>query len=408
MRLALPSGRTLTIGLLTVIAAVAVASASLGTPLAKLNPFLAESVAPYNGYAVARKGELMMRLPAFAGKPELAQVQREALLLSPLQFSASRNLGFIALLGGDRAASRQWLALTGRGTLREPYTHLMLMNLAFERRDNPTTVREAEILLRQNRVIEKEVFEVLTNLVDRGDMIATIAARLAENPAWRGGFLATLGDQGKNFPRELKLFRLLDRSPYPPRKDELDVWLLKQADKLPPSQLWEIWRELLPRPLSASEQLLRDGDFGPSDLPRPFTWNLYVSDNGYAEREDGPDSKNPALYTEYRGNRPLTLARQMLALRPGSYRVAVRAQPTMPVEQGLIRLRVSCDGGATLLELKPGRAPVDRWTTISGAFKVPASCPAQSLTFDGFPQPGGDLEQVYFDDVRLTPASPLA
>lgn len=404
--LAMPGPRALVLMAVGLVVALLVGWASAAIPLARANPLLAARIAPWNGFALAQQAEVLMQLPRYHDRAGVARLNRQALVLSPMQYSAARNLGVIELAKPKRGQSEAWFRLVGSATLREPITHLVLMNLDFAAKDYGNTVHEAEILLKQAARYEPEIFNVMTQLVDKGEMVPQLAARTAERPAWRSGFLRTLAERGKDFDRELTFLRALRQAGAAPTAAEIDPWLMRATGHIAPQRLYQAWTEFLPRPLKPAERFLRDGDFTASGLPRPFNWLVYSGENGFGERGKGPDGRNPALYLEFGGGRATPLAQQYLALAPGNYRLTAKIQALIPIDRTESALSLSCAGGSTFAVQPFGLVPVDSWRALKLDFTVPQGCAVQALSLTGRPGDSDQLEQLYLDDVAIQPGGP--
>ncbi|MES2120711.1 MAG: hypothetical protein V4513_09070 [Pseudomonadota bacterium] len=120
------------------------------------------------------------------------------------------------------------------------------------------------------------------------------------------------------------------------------------------------------------QTLLFDPGFGQASPPPPFNWDLTSSTVGIAERVSGG-----SLHTVFYGQEGGPLARQLLVLSPGTYRLSSRVAGGSSRPESLYWL-VRCDKANTEL----GRVRLDLaargWT-----FQVPASCPAQWLELTG-------------------------
>lgn len=395
--------RGLAIGVGGLVAALLVARASLPLPLAKINPILAEQVAPGSGTVLARKVDLMMRMPG-ADPDALIALSRKAVQAEPMEFSTASNLGVLLYFKNRRADATELFTLVGGANLRDRYSHAMLLQNALDTGQPDRVIYEAEILLRQRRSLEPVAFEALTQVIGRGISIPELAARLAENPSWRTRFLAYLGTNGAAPEQELKLYRLLANSDAPPTGEEIDIWLLRQSSALEPARVSALWRELLPRPLGANERTLRGGDMEANDLPRPFNWIFYVGDTGFAEREQAPLGDGQSLFVEFRGGTPETLARQWTNLAPGRYVLGAKALSPFSISQPKVALVFFCIGGASLANIPIGITRPDEWRALRADIAVPANCPVQSLEISVEGRPQGGYQQLYLDDFSLTPA----
>ncbi len=139
----------------------------------------------------------------------------------------------------------------------------------------------------------------------------------------------------------------------------------------------------------------RAGLFNPAfaDIaaPPPFNWAFPESSEGVAE----PDGKGGADVLYY-GRAKAVLARQLLLLSAGRYRLAMSVSDA-GAEEGAIRWVVRCAKADEALAQLPLRAG-----TVSGSFAVPAGCEAQWLELQGLP---GDLPrttELKVRDLRLT------
>jgi hypothetical protein len=135
-----------------------------------------------------------------------------------------------------------------------------------------------------------------------------------------------------------------------------------------------------------------DAAFADSKSLPPFNWNLISSTVGLAEREPGR-----RLHVIFYGQEDGVLAKQLLVLRAGAYRM------TLSVAGDLPRLRamswsVRCDRSDKPFASIGLDAAARGWT-----FTVPADCPAQWLELSGT---SGDVSQqteARISNLRLTP-----
>lgn len=132
--------------------------------------------------------------------------------------------------------------------------------------------------------------------------------------------------------------------------------------------------------------LLFDPGFSQATPPRPFNWDLTSSTVGIAER-----NSRGGLHTVFYGQEDGALARQLLVLPPGEYRLASGVAAGSNNPESLYWL-VRCDKATTEL----GRVRVDM-AMRGWVFQVPAGCPAQWLELIGS---ATDLPQQ--SDVTIT------
>lgn len=124
----------------------------------------------------------------------------------------------------------------------------------------------------------------------------------------------------------------------------------------------------------------------------PFNWMLTSSPVGLAERRPGG-----RLHAIYYGQQDGALARQLLVLKPGTYRVAMRVSGD-PARVAALYWSVTCaNAQAPIAKVSLAIAARQAWT-----FAVPATCPAQWFDLAGV---AGDMAQqvdLTISDLRMS------
>jgi hypothetical protein len=119
--------------------------------------------------------------------------------------------------------------------------------------------------------------------------------------------------------------------------------------------------------------MLHAPDFADADTPPPFNWLLMSSTVGLAERQPGG-----RLHVIFYGREDGWLARQLLLLSPGRYRMTMTASGNLGDARALT-WSIRCDKSQTPFAAVPLDVAAERaWT-----FAVPAGCPAQWLELTG-------------------------
>jgi len=121
----------------------------------------------------------------------------------------------------------------------------------------------------------------------------------------------------------------------------------------------------------AADATVFDARFAGSDAPPPFNWSLTSSTVGLAESQPGG-----RLHAIFYGQEDGVLARQLLLLKPGRYRLSMRISGE-PSRANALSWTLTCaDSKAQLVSLILS----DPKKAASGTmFDVPANCAAQSL-----------------------------
>lgn len=239
-----------------------------------------------------------------------------------------------------------------------------------------------------------EEIGALTRLISRsGEVLVPELARMAEQPAQRRSLRTALGRDPRL--RESVLAHLAEKGADPDLVLELagpaagasrateDGWqavmIRKLADRGDTARAYRLWLSLGGGRGEPGNKGLYDGAFQGLPGVAPFNWLLAANSDGVAERAPGG-----GIQLVYYGRSPAEMARQLLMLQPGAYRLRFRAEGDASGEGSKIVWRVSCHPGSTnLLEL-----PIDGVKSnprmLEAGFVVPQSgCPAQWLTLAG-------------------------
>ena len=139
--------------------------------------------------------------------------------------------------------------------------------------------------------------------------------------------------------------------------------------------------------------LIHDGRFTDGRSPPPFNWQLAGSAIGLTERQKGG-----GLHVIFHGTQMGALARQLLVLAPGTYRLSadVRARIADP---RALSWTIECPGAAAPI----ANLPVERSGALAWRFTVPAGCAAQWLSLAGRPGDIGGDSEVTIASIALAP-----
>jgi hypothetical protein len=144
-------------------------------------------------------------------------------------------------------------------------------------------------------------------------------------------------------------------------------------------QAWDVWQKFTGYRQGPDGKGVYDGAFAGLPGPAPFNWDLSATSAGAAER-----NRNHGLQVEYYGRDNGNLASQLLMLRPGRYRLSLRASGNAAGEGSRLAWTIDCNpGDANLLQIPVtgvGSSP----KAFAGIFTVPAQgCPSQWLRLVG-------------------------
>lgn len=141
-------------------------------------------------------------------------------------------------------------------------------------------------------------------------------------------------------------------------------------------------------------QLIYDARFADEKAPPPFNWALTSSTVGLAERQPGT-----RLHVIYYGQEDGDLAKQLLALPPGAYRLSARVSGGAAPQLSWSLSCVKASRPFATLGLTGG--PSLEWT-----FSVPSDCPAQWLALTGSSSDIARQTELTVSDLTLIRVSP--
>lgn len=167
--------------------------------------------------------------------------------------------------------------------------------------------------------------------------------------------------------------------------------LLKLIDARRYDRAYAIWLSVSGRQ-QPSDQPLHDADFMDSASPPPFNWQLTSSSVGSAERQPGGH-----LHVMFYGQQDGLLARQLLLLRPGPYRVSMRVAGKTGAS-GSLNWSLKCNS----VETPFAAISLDVAATRPWRFDVPAGCDAQWLELSGVSSDVAQQVDVTIGQLQLT------
>ncbi|MFN3724746.1 MAG: tetratricopeptide repeat protein [Allosphingosinicella sp.] len=365
---------------LLVLAAVALAVAWLAVQTSTVRAFrnqparvlLIDPGNPDTVFRVASEQLLRNRgqLPA-AVEPQIAEAaRREPLAAEPFLFFAMR-----ALEQGDISRAEQLLTEARRRNPRLRLARLALLGTYLQTSRIPEASNEIAVLVRLVPRSSELLVPELSRLAAQPQSADAVVAAVGSDPLM-AHVLAQLARQNVDPDHLLRLARRQPRG-----SADASGWqgimldgLVRQGQVRRAQQLWQ---RLVG--VSAESALLYDPRFEGRPGPMPFNWTLSSSGPGVAEPAPGG-----ALDVEYFGRDSAPLASQLLALRPGRYRLAMRVEGDAKGDGSRIEWQVSCAPSGPPLASVPLRDVSYNPRDLHMDFTVPASgCEGQWLRLQG-------------------------
>lgn len=374
------------------VAWLAVRAALVGQ--ARTAPGSAAAVAPNDPAVVFRLATLRFAAQRNRlSEADYARVRRAA-VAAPLSAEPFALLATRAIAKGDRVGAIRLLEEARRRNPRQRLARVLLL----------------EQYLRTGRIREGSVeLAVLTRLVpEQSPLLTDALAAMALDPqasapliaAMRGDpnldqLLSQLVRKGGSTDLILRLGRTRRADPSTTERPGWQSELLSrmvQAGEY--ARARDVWAEFVGKAVPAGS-LIVDPGFRRLDAPAPFNWQFAGETVGAVE----PSSRG-TLMVDYFGRESGPLARQLLLLGPGTYRLQVDVEgvtgaggergPRMGWTVRCAAKGAAPDSGRTILVMPLVNAKAGA-RRLAGSLTVPAGCPAQWLSLDGvaaeFPTP---------------------
>lgn len=336
-----------------------------------------------------------------------AALSRDALVRSPFDVRALRVLGLTEARSGREDAADDLLTLAGNWSLRDDPAHAWLVERRLRRGDYASSFAHADTLVRRRDDIQPQVFRLFTmaGAEDPQRALPVIANLLAARPPWRVAYLTSLGETAQELQLAASLAVLLETGRAPLTKEELQYFYRTLLNKSQFEAISAV-RGRLSRPPPGVA--VTNGGFADPAAPEPFQWRLFQEAGIVAEIvADDVRPSNPALRVDYDGYATGTIAEQLTSLPSGAYRVTAEVRTEAGDPKARLAWTLSCaSGGASIASVPAGAlvAAPNTWTTLSGRFEVPNTCPAQWLRLETRADDRRSSTVVWFDRIAISPA----
>jgi hypothetical protein len=397
-------GGRVSAGRLALFLAAAAVAAYLGFWIVRLsaveafvreNPFAAAAIAPGNPKSKMAVAMTEFALRNGAVSPASRSSATDALAQSALSEEPFLLEAVAALAAGNSKKGEQLLAEAQRRNPRSRTARLLLLDR----------------YLRANRGREASVeMSVLTRLIPQaGGVLMPELARLAKDPAtaqpliqmmrrdpaMRTSMLEYLASTATDPEMILRIAAVDPQKPPPEGWQWQRSLIAKLIERGELARAQTLWRQFA-GVSGAAEGGVYDPGFKGLPGAAPFNWDLAGGSEGTAERTGS------GLSVGYYGRSNFTLARQLLMLRPGRYRLQMRAEGDAKGDGSRLTWTVSCVPGDKAIAQIALTDIVTKPRKLTADFAVPAGCAGQWLTLAGT---RGDIpseQDVTIHDVAIT------
>ena len=368
-------------------------------------PRVALRYAPFDARANAKLAELEL-VDVARGRGTLAEangIARAAVARDPTVVSAWRSLAMIMQLRRDQAGATRLFRFAERLSRRDLPTQLWLIEERVTANDIPGALAHYDIALRTSPASGQMLLPILASATSEDGVIEPLSRLLLTDPIWRNDFFSQFS-RGVPDPDNLVSLveRIARRQPLT-QPETLGPVVHRMVEDGQYEAAWRIAR-LLRRP-ARSDALLRNGAFEPVEYLTPFDWQLQSELDIGAEtllvEGAGP---GPVLVAHAAAGNRGSVARQLLILPPGSYRISASAGPLPGSVPAKVYWNVSCarDPSALLTHAEPRNAGDP--AALRADFRVPSrGCAAQWLVLGVQSEADTDGVAAWVDSVSLRP-----
>lgn len=273
--------------------------------------------------------------------------------------------GALAVRGGDYGRAEPLLLRARMLDPRSPSARYLLADLYLRRERPLQAMAEMSALNRLVPAGSMSLSEAFAQYAAKAGAAAQVRSILAAYPELEAPVLGQLAADAGNAGLVLALHHSRPGAGPPPWLSTLITALLEAGEH---RRAFEAWKRLTGE--TASPGALFNPGFDASDAPPPFNWAL--AKGSAAVVEAGPGR----LSLLYFGREDVTLAEQMLLLAPGQYRLSMEVAGNTSGND--IRWSAECLGGGDKLLDRPVTSAGGA-TSLAGAFRIGADCPAQRL-----------------------------
>lgn len=331
----------------------------------------------------------------------------EVLERMPVNAEAARDVAMARLVEGDVAGARMLIAAGERLSRRDIPTQMWMIEDRVAAGDVPATLAHYDRALRISPESRPVLLPVLAQAANDPVVARALAARLRVRPEWWsdffGRFVAVATDP--------LAIRLIAEGLHLDPTEEVDrARVVQVIGRLVQLGDYRAARSFYDRTTGRRPEMVVDGGFEKDHGIPPFDWQLVDETDRSATREPRDRANGTAL--SIAGTEGKEVARQLLVLPPGRYRLTARTGAVTTNMMAPPTVSITClqDQGTLVAStaFPVGMGP----KTLAMAVTIPAGCNGQWLTIGSAANVGYLSDNPWIDDVRIVtaglPFSPLA
>jgi len=337
---------------------------------------------------------------AVARARELAEA---ALRREPVNVAAARTMAVVSTLSGDGTKGEQYLILAERLSRRDVATQVMLLESEVRRNNIPGALLHYDRAMRVSTDARETLLPIMVQAAAEPAIANGVGRLLDPRPPWWFPFAEHLVSESNAPGSVIFLLGKLRLDPRNDRERSLVVLALRRMVEAGAFASAErLYRQTGGSAPGAGGNFVRNGGFDAPDLGLPpFDW-LYVNESGLgAYRENDVARGGFVLRLSAETERSGEVARQLLTLPPGHYRMDAVVGSAEAGSQSRLAVRCAGEGGAALVTL-PFAVAGSAGAPLGGTFQVPAAnCGAQWLSVGAGAAQASGATQPWIDAISV-------
>jgi hypothetical protein len=399
--------RVVAIVLAAAFLALAIFRISIAGVLQDRNPAMATALAPFDAGATAQMASLAFGTARDAeGRSRARDLARRAIEQDPMSVPAVRTLALIADREGDGARAMRLIAHSYRLSRRDRLTHIWLIGYYQSRGDIAGMVRQFDLALRTSRRARESLLPLLVASTTDRRVVAPVRSILAAEPGWWLSFADQLAATTPRPAHAVAILQGLLDPDVPEERLVIERLLGRLTERGEFALASAVHARATGQQAVPSGGRIRSGDFeGPAGFA-PFDWSLAGEPELGAFREPKPSGGSALAVVAYNG-RTGEVARQLLNLSPGRYRIQMEAGniPSDLLDRPRLAVTCSVEGATrTLIEVRPSFSGASA-RRLSAVFSVPLGCPWQWLAIAVSGQGPPPESNPWVDNLTISPAA---
>lgn len=363
------------------------------------NPRVALAWRPSDARAKSALAETMLTRGAVdAGR--VASLVQAALERDTTVAAATRSLALVEATRREAAKSEELFRLAARVSKRDLFTRLWLIEERVAAGDTAGALYQYDLALRTSSRAPNLLFPILIKATSDQALIEPLAAMLATRPPWADDFLPRLYAEGPSLSSLTLLSERLGSRGFPLRPQLVSLLVARLADARDFDRAWQLYRSQGGHSAARADEV-RNGNFSSVDTYPPIDWLLSADPELAVARQLKPGSNgDQALYFNVGTVGAGFIARQLLRLQPGRYRLTATAGG---ISAGSApSWVVTCLAKSeTVIFRFSVPASRDEGQSHSARLTVPADCPLQLLYLNAGPAAELGLATAWIDSVSL-------